>query len=98
MIKITSVEDLSLNDLIGMSVKYAEKGGWYKFGGTDGKMFTILDRKGNELVRTNTMYISEGSKVNKYKESEDSEPMNEDHSMDFDDEDSPYFLGGGKGW
>lgn len=24
--------------------------------------------------------------------------MNEDHSADFDDEDSPYFLGGGKGW
>ncbi len=23
---------------------------------------------------------------------------NEDHSMDFDDEDSPYFMGGGKGW
>lgn len=23
---------------------------------------------------------------------------NEDHSIDFDDEDSPYYLGGGKGW
>ena len=31
-------------------------------------------------------------------EIEDAVFGNEDHSMDFDDEDSPYFLGGGKGW
>lgn len=31
-------------------------------------------------------------------EPEDFDYGNEDHSMDFDDEDSPYYLGGGKGW
>lgn len=56
LIKVTDTT-ADLSNLIGMLVKYAEHSGWYKFGGVANDLFIILDRNGNELIKTNVIYI-----------------------------------------
>ena len=56
--KVTKI-DPKWNNLKGqLNVKFSEKSGWYLFNGVseDGKMFCLLDRKGEEF-RTNQIFV-----------------------------------------